>query len=231
MKNLTIYSSLCSVFLALIVGLFSVLATGCASYTANLTTTSGSPAASVDDASNIVNGMTVTAANVPAGESVKAIQGENVTLTLNAIQSSTASAKFSPTAATVAQQFATNSKAYAQTLGNMLQAGLKDVSAAAPTLAALTQEANLLASSWSTTPINPQEQATFTSVIATINKIGSNSTAISTFLTGLQTTGATSVSTSYEESIPGPGAIAQQVALENAIHPRPLMEGNLNNDY
>lgn len=193
----------------------------CSSYTANLSTTVDSPVATVDNPTGIVSGMTVTAPNVPSGESVKSILGENVTLALNAIQSSTASAKFSPTAITIAQKFSTNTKAYAQTLGNMLQIGLKDVASTAPTLAALTSFASSLAQSWGMAPVNSDQQATFTSVLATINKVGSNAGAISTFLTGLQTTGSTS--TAYDEpNVPAPGEMDREIAMENMIHPLPI---------
>lgn len=165
------------------------LFTACQSESANLTTTAQSDNAMVDNSANITDGQTVTATTVPASTTVLGITGNDVKLSVPASATGTVPAKFKNT---VAMQFAidkTNAVAYGQTLGNMLQVGIGDVAKAAPTLAALTSEANTLASAWGMTPVNSSQQATFDSVLANINKVGANAGAISTFLTGLQTTG------------------------------------------
>lgn len=112
-------------------------------------------------------------------------------------------------AITVADNLATNIVAYGQTLGNMLQIGLNDIAMAAPTLAKLTSAANSLASSWGMTPVNSQQQATFTSVLNTINKVGAGATTISTFLTGLQTTGTVATTTTPAASVTTPTTLYQ----------------------
>lgn len=123
-------------------------------------------------------------------------------LLLAALNTTGCSAQQQAEAVTAADKLQGNIVAYGQTLGNMLQIGLTDVVKFSPVLAKLTMAAGDLAAQWGMVPVDSQQAATFKSVLATINKIGSTATTASTFLTGLQTTGTVAVAPPTTTSVP-----------------------------
>lgn len=90
---------------------------------------------------------------------------------------------------TTADKLITNVKAYAQTLGNMLQTASADVAKAAPQLVSVANLANQLANSWGMAPSSPAQQDTYNKVLADITLVGNNASALNSLLTSIQRSG------------------------------------------
>jgi hypothetical protein len=155
---------------------------GCASQSANLTTTSGQTAATVDNAGTIAGGAAVTSSNTSASTTVSLISGTALQLSVPAIGSGTVPATFKNT---IAVQLAQNETAYEQTIGNALQTVIPLISQGLSATAALNQ----VAVQWGLEPANPTQNTAFSNIESDLTKASSSATLLNTFVTGLQTTG------------------------------------------
>lgn len=175
------HSYLTSIFLLPL--LFACVAlVGCATQTANETTTAGSTAATVDVPGTIAAGASVTSTNTATGTVVSSITGSNLVINPAATGTGTVAATFKNTTAV---QLANDEKAYEQTLGGALQTVLPLISGASGATAALGQVATV----FGLEPANPTQNTAFSNIQSDLKKASSSATLVENYLTGLQTNG------------------------------------------
>lgn len=181
-------------FLISIPILACLLLAGCSNYSANMSTTQGSTAATVDSNPGITSGMAVTSTLTPSDETVGAEAGAAITLSAPALTTGTASTTFSATPASVGAKV----QKVLGTVSNISQQLNTGLQAAAPTLETVLSmlhnqgDASILASDTSTANIE--------------------NTAIQALLTNEQTAIATATATGATQQ-------QKQAAVSQALSP------------
>lgn len=156
-----------------------------------MTTTQGATGATVDNGSKIYPGASVTSANTSPNTTVNTISGTTLVLNQVSLLTGTVPATFKNT---VAGQLSGDLKTYTQTAANMAQTLLPQLTAASGDVVTLGNIISAGATDWGLTPTNSKQAAALASIVSVATKVGKDSTTLSNFLTGVQTTGSVSQS-------------------------------------
>lgn len=174
--------------LLILLGALSLVQIGCIS-SANLTTGAGLTGATVDNGSKIYPGASVTSANTSASTTITTITGTTIVLSQSALLTGTVPATFKNT---IAGQLSGDIKSYTMTAANMAQTFLPQLTAASGDVVALGNIVAAGATDWGLTPTNSKQTAALANIVSIASKVGKDSTTLSNFLTGVQTTGTVS---------------------------------------
>lgn len=166
--------------------------TGCATESHNLTTTSASESASVDNAGAIESGAAITSPNTATGTTVESISGTTISLSQAASATGTVSASFKNT---VAVQFKNDTKSYTMTVANFLQANGPTVLANLGNAAKLTAALAGQLQAWGLDPVNANQRTTLGNAISIASKVGADAASLNSLLTGISATGTVPVIT------------------------------------